>query len=209
MIQVGEKMSHKGNPRIPVSQQQFVVEKPEDITTIGGTVTVQINEKKIKVPFGTTILDACRQNEIHIPTLCHHPDLCIAGNCRICVVEIEGMKTLQASCSYPITSPLKIYTTTPMVRKARRHIIDLLLSEHHGECYSCFRNGNCELQSLAKEYGVDGYTFGHITVPLYQVDSSSAAVVRDMNKCILCKRCVRTCIDLQEVGVLEAINRGY
>ena len=106
-------------------------------------------------------------------------------------------------------SPLKIRTTTPMVRKARRHIIDLLLSEHYGECYSCFRNGNCELQSLAKEYGVDGYTFGHIEKPRYETDRSSASVIRDMSKCVLCKRCVRTCIDLQEVGVLEAINRGH
>ncbi len=207
--ETGDKMSNKVNPRIPVSQQKLNVEKPSDITIIGGTVSVQINEKKIKVPFGTTILDACRENQIHIPTLCHHPDLCIAGNCRICVVEVEGMRTLQASCAYPITSPLKIKTTTPMVRKARRHIIDLLLSEHYGECYSCSRNGNCELQALAKEYGVDSYTFGHITEPLYSVDKSSDAVVRDMNKCVLCKRCVRTCIDLQEVGVLEAIDRGY
>src|ERR1039457_2463112 len=84
-----------------------------------------------------------------------------------------------------------------------------LLSEHYGECYSCFRNENCELQTLAKEYGVDSYTFGHITSPKYEVDRSSASVIRDMNKCVLCKRCVRTCIDLQEVGVLEALDRGH
>jgi len=186
-----------------------VVSTPEDTSTIGGTITVEIDEKKVSVPLGTTILEACRRSQIHIPTLCHHPDLCIAGVCRICVVDVEGMRTLQTACSFPITSPLKIRTTTPMVRKARRHIIDLLLSEHYGECYSCFRNGNCELQSLAKEYGVDGYTFGHIDKPRYETDRSSAAVIRDMSKCVLCKRCVRTCIDLQEVGVLEAINRGH
>ena len=202
-------MLKRENIRIPVSQQALVIEKPIDITTIGGTVTIQINEKKVFVPFGTTILDACKENQIHIPTLCHHPDLCIAGVCRICVVEVEGLRTLQTSCSFPVTSPIKIHTSTEKVRKARRHIIDLLLSEHYGECYSCFRNGNCELQSLAKEYGVDGYSFGHILEPKYKVDKSSAAVIRDMNKCILCKRCVRTCIDLQEVGVLEAINRGH
>lgn len=202
-------MLKRENIRIPVSQQALVVEKPIDTSTIGGTVTIQINEKKVSVPFGTTILDACKENQIHIPTLCHHPDLCIAGVCRICVVEVEGLRTLQTSCSFPVTSPIKIHTSTEKVRKARRHIIDLLLSEHYGECYSCFRNGNCELQSLAKEYGVDGYSFGHILEPKYKVDKSSAAVIRDMNKCILCKRCVRTCIDLQEVGVLEAINRGH
>jgi len=202
-------MLKRENIRIPVSQQPLTVAIPDDTSTIGGTVTVQINEKKVSVPLGTTILEACGQNQIHIPTLCHHPDLCIAGVCRICVVDVEGMRALQTACSFPITSPIKIHTSTSMVRKARRHIIDLLLSEHYGECYSCFRNGNCELQSLAKEYGVDGYTFGHIQQPRYQVDRSSAAVVRDMSKCILCKRCVRTCIDLQEVGVLEAIDRGH
>jgi len=202
-------MVKRDNKRAPVSQQPFEVNKPEDTSTIGGIVTVEIDDKKVSVPLGTTILDACRQNQVHIPTLCHHPDLCIAGVCRICVVDVEGMRTLQTACSFPIMSPLKIRTTTPMVRKARRHIIDLLLSEHYGECYSCFRNGNCELQSLAKEYGVDGYTFGHIDKPKYETDRSSASVIRDMSKCVLCKRCVRTCIDLQEVGVLEAINRGH
>jgi iron-only hydrogenase group A len=210
-IQMGKEqaMVKRDNKRVPVSQQPFVVNQPEDTSTIGGTVSVEIDEKKVSVPLGTTILEACRQNQIHIPTLCHHPDLCIAGVCRICVVDVEGMRTLQTACSFPITSPLKIRTTTPMVRKARRHIIDLLLSEHYGECYSCFRNGNCELQTLAKEYGVDGYTFGHIDKPRYETDRSSASVIRDMSKCVLCKRCVRTCIDLQEVGVLEAINRGH
>jgi NADH-quinone oxidoreductase subunit G/[NiFe] hydrogenase diaphorase moiety small subunit len=198
----------KDQLRAPVSQKAHQVEIPKDTTTIGGTVTVEINEKKVSVPFGTTILDACKTNQIHVPTLCHHPDLCVAGVCRVCVVEVEGMRTLQAACAFPITNPIKIKTSTPMVRKARRHIIDLLLSEHYGECYSCFRNQNCELQSLAKEYGVDTYNFGHVKEEKYEIDKSSPSVVRDMNKCILCKRCVRTCIDLQEVGVLEAIDRG-
>lgn len=201
-------MNNKDTSRAPVSQQPFKVAKPTEENTIGGKVSIEINGVKYSVPFGTTILEACRQNNIHIPTLCYHEDLCIAGVCRICVVEVEGFKTLQASCAYPITSPIKIYTSTPQVRKARRHIIDLLLSEHYGECYTCVRNGNCELQALAEEYGVDGYTFGHITKPKYEVDNSSYSVVRDMSKCVLCKRCVRTCIDLQEVGVLEAIDRG-
>jgi len=200
-------MVNKDN-RAPVSQKPHTVAKPEHPEHIGGSITVEINEKKVTVPMGTTILEACRQNQIHIPTLCHHEDLCIAGVCRLCVVEVEGMRTLQASCAYPITSPMKIKTSTPMVRKARRHILDLLLSEHYGECYSCVRNNNCELQKLANEYGVDSYTFGHVQESQYKIDDSSYSVVRDMDKCILCKRCVRTCIDLQEVGVLEAINRG-
>jgi len=200
--------SSKSTSRAPVSQQAHKVEKKDTKDTIGGNITVEINEKKISVPIGTTILEACRQNQIHIPTLCYHEDLCIAGVCRVCVVEVEGFKTLQASCAFPITSPIKVKTSTPQVRKARRHIIDLLLSEHYGECYSCIRNGNCELQNLAREYGVDSFTFGHVDKPKYKVDNSSPSVIRDMSKCVLCKRCVRTCIDLQEVGVLEAIDRG-
>ncbi|MEJ2493098.1 MAG: NADH-dependent [FeFe] hydrogenase, group A6 [Ignavibacteriaceae bacterium] len=199
----------KDELRTPVSQRPHVIESTHVEKGIGENVSVFINDKKITVPFGTSILDACRENQIHVPTLCHHPDLCIAGTCRICVVEVEGMRTLQTSCSFPITAPIKIHTSTPMVRKARRHIVDLLLSEHYGECYTCVRNNNCELQSLAKEYGVDEYMFGHVTESRYKVDKSSYSVVRDMDKCILCKRCVRTCIDLQEVGVLEAIDRGY
>lgn len=194
--------------RAPKAQQPLKVEKPALEDGIGSKVTVEINEKKVQVLFGQTILDACKENQIHVPTLCHHPDLCIAGNCRICVVEVEGMRTLQTACSFPITAPIKIKTSSPMVRKARRHIIDLLLSEHYGECYSCVRNNNCELQTLAKEYGVDSYTFGHVQEPVYEMDLSSYSVIRDMNKCVNCRRCVRTCIDLQEVGVLEAIGRG-
>ena len=201
-------METKEITRAPKSQQAHIVEKPAEISNIGATITVEINEKKLSVPMGTTVLEACRMNDIHIPTLCHHDDLCIAGVCRLCVVEVEGMRTLQASCAFPITSPMKIKTTTPMVRKARRHIIDLMLSEHYGECYSCVRNSNCELQALAKEYGVDQYTFGHIQESKHEIDNSSFSIVRDMDKCVLCKRCIRTCIDLQEVGVLEAVNKG-
>ncbi len=210
LIQTGtEKLMEKNNgSRTPVSQQPFEIKTPVEKDLVGGKVTIEINEKRINVPFGITILEACKMNQIHIPTLCNHPDLRLAGVCRICVVDVEGMKTLQTACSFPITSPIKIHTSTPMVRKARRHIIDLLLSEHYGDCYTCVKNGNCLLQHLAKEYGVDGFTFGHISEPRYEIDNSSVAVIRDMNKCVLCKRCVRTCIDLQEVGALEAIDRG-
>ncbi|MFN3782240.1 MAG: [Fe-Fe] hydrogenase large subunit C-terminal domain-containing protein, partial [Candidatus Kapaibacteriota bacterium] len=196
------------NNRAPVAQKPLKVESKTD-ADLGAYVDIEINGKSYTVPFGMTILEACRRNNIHIPTLCYHEDLCLAGACRVCVVEIEGMKTLQASCAYPITNKIKIWTTSERVRKARRHILDLLLSEHYGECYSCVRNNNCELQTLAKEYGVDFYRFGHIKEPRYEVDRSSYAIVRDMDKCVLCKRCVRTCIDLQEVGVLEATRRGY
>lgn len=200
-------MGNAYSSRAPVSQQRINIEKPHE-GDIGGQVLIEINGKPIKVPLGTTILEACREHNIHIPTLCFHDDLCIAGVCRICVVEIEGMPKLQAACAFPVTAKIKVKTSSEKVRKARRHILDLMLSEHYGECYSCHRNNNCELQALAKEYGVDHYRFGHIQNKRYRIDESSYSVIRDMDKCILCRRCVRTCIDLQEVGVLEATNRG-
>lgn len=201
-------MNSKHESRAPISQQALKINRPVDQTQIGAMITIEINEKKVQIPLGTTILDACRENQVRIPTLCHHDDLCIAGVCRICVVEVEGMRTLQAACAFPITSQIKIKTSSEKVRKARRHIIDLLLSEHYGECYTCVRNKNCELRALASEYGVDGFTFGHPEKRRFEIDNSSFSVLRDMDKCVLCRRCVRTCIDLQEVGVLEAVDRG-
>jgi len=194
--------------RAPVSQRAQAVEQAKDTSAIGGLVSVTIDGRESKVPFGTTILEAAQKMGIKIPTLCYHKDLCLAGVCRICAVEVEGMRTLQASCTYPLTAPLKVQTHTRKVRQARRHILDLMLAHHYGECYACWRNQNCELQSLADEYGVDFFRFGHPEKRKYEIDNSSYSVVRDMNKCILCRRCVRTCIDLQEVGVLEAVNRG-
>ncbi|MEQ8224071.1 MAG: NADH-dependent [FeFe] hydrogenase, group A6, partial [Candidatus Eremiobacterota bacterium] len=165
--------------------------------------------KTVEATPGQTILEVAQDNGVYIPTLCHLKGARPTGSCRICVVEIEGQRLLQAACTYPVTPPhMKVKTYSPRVRKARRHILDLMLRHHYGECYSCVRNNNCELQALAKEYGVDFYRFGHPDKQEKPVDRSSYSVVRDMNKCILCRRCVRTCIDLQEVGVLEAVNRG-
>jgi iron-only hydrogenase group A len=194
--------------RAPLSQLFQPDFEPEPIpTSIGATVPVTIDGHEVKVPLGSTILDAAKSIGVHIPTLCYHPDLEIAGLCRICVVEIEGQRTLQAACAYPITAPITVNTYSKNVRIARRHVLDLMLAEHCGDCYSCRRNGNCELQTLAQEYGVDQFRFGHVENPV-PVDDSSFSVVRDMNKCIRCRRCVRTCIDIQEVGVLEARHRS-
>jgi NADH-quinone oxidoreductase subunit G/[NiFe] hydrogenase diaphorase moiety small subunit len=194
--------------RAPVSQRSVSISRPASPDAIGGTVSVSINGQDVKVPLGTTILAAAQQIGVRIPTLCHHPDLCVAGVCRVCVVEVEGQRTLQAACAFPVTAPIKVHTHTQKVRQARRHIIDLLLSEHYGECYACGRNNNCELQSLAKEYGVDFFRFGHPEKPKYEIDRSSYSVIRDNNKCVLCRRCVRTCIDLQEVGTIEVAGRS-
>ncbi len=205
----GERSASNGAGRAPASQKSQRIEVGGDLAgMIGGQVTLQVDGREVKVPMGTTLLEAAARIGIRIPTLCHHPDLCVAGVCRICVVEVEGQRTLQAACAYPVTSPLKVWTHTRKVRQARRHVLDLMLSEHAGECYSCVRNNNCELQSLAREYGVDFYRFGHVTAPRHVRDESSYSVVRDMDKCILCRRCVRTCIDVQEVGCLEAAGRS-
>ncbi len=203
-----DKLFEELASRSPKSTVTATVQAPEDNSAIGALIKVIIDDKEVRIPMGMTILEAAKKLGIQIPTLCYHPDLCISGVCRVCVVEIEGMRTLQASCAYPITQPIKVHTHTRKVRQARRHVLDLLLSNHVGECYSCVRNNNCELQQLAKEYGVDFYRFGHKTEVKYGRDDSSYAIVRDMDKCILCRRCVRTCIDFQEVGVYEAFNRG-
>jgi len=195
-----------GEPRAPVSMRRS---RPVVTKDSQKTIEVTIDGLPTKVPFGTTILEAARLQGIKIPTLCFHEDLCIAGVCRICLVEVTGHRILHASCAYPITEPIEIFTNTPRVRRARRHMVDLLLSEHIGDCYACWRNNNCELQSLAAEYGVRRFQFGHSSTPRYEVDRSSYSVMRDMDKCVLCRRCIRTCIDLQEVGVLEALYRGH
>ncbi len=172
------------------------------------TLEIEIDGKILIVNKGITILDAAKSIGIKIPTLCYHEDLCVAGICRICVVEIEGSQNLEAACSYSIQSPIKVRTHTPNIRRARRNILELMLSSHVGECYSCIRNNNCELQQLAMEYGITEYSFGHPNIRKIPVDLSSHSIIRDMDKCILCRRCVRSCIDLQEVGVYTVNNRG-
>ncbi|MCF7811279.1 [FeFe] hydrogenase, group A [bacterium] len=180
----------------------------KDEALLKSKIKVTIDSIEFEVPYGTTILAAARMIGIKIPTLCYHDDLCISGVCRICVVEVDGQRILHASCSYPITSPIVVRTHTKKIRQARRHILDLMLSEHAGECYSCCRNGHCELQILAQEYGIDFYRFGHEPKTVFGRDDSGYSIVRDMDKCILCRRCIRACIDLQEVGVYHVLNRG-
>jgi NADH-quinone oxidoreductase subunit G/[NiFe] hydrogenase diaphorase moiety small subunit len=197
----------KETSRAPVSQRAQPVEGV-DKKSLGAMVDIKIDNIKLKVPMGTTILQAAKQAGIKIPTLCHHQDLCLAGVCRVCVVEVKGQKTLQASCSYPIIHSLEVKTYSPRIRRARKNIVSLLLRNHYGECYSCEKNNNCELQTLADDYGITEYKFGHIREPRYQKDESSYSLVKDPDKCINCKRCIRTCIDMQEVGVYESVNRG-
>lgn len=172
------------------------------------TVLATIDGREVDVGSGTTILEAARACGVRIPTLCHHPDLADVGVCRVCVVEVEGQKNLQPSCVFPITQPLEVRTHTPRVAAARRDIVDLLLSEHYGDCRTCARNGSCELQDLAAEYGVDHYRFGQRTEPAFSVDDGGPSIVFDPDKCVLCLRCVRTCAELQDVRALSVTGRG-
>jgi len=202
---MGKEPFARSTSRAPISQRAH---RGVSLKDEGKVVKINIDDIDLEIAMGTTILEASKMINIKIPTLCYHPDLCLAGVCRLCVVEVEGEKTLQASCSYPITRPVKVKTYSARVRHARKNILYLLLRNHYGECYSCARNNNCELQTLAKEYGITSYKFGHTDKPRYETDVSSYAVERDLDKCIVCRRCVRSCIDLQEVGVLEAVDRG-
>jgi len=170
-------------------------------------IKLKINDISVEVPKGATILDASRKLNIKIPTLCHHDDLCVAGNCRVCLVEQKGARTLQASCAVPAAEGMEIYTNSKKVREARKAIIDLLLSEHAGECTSCYKSGNCELQTLAQEYLAEGGRYISIADKT-PIDNSSPAILKDDSKCIKCQRCVRTCAELQGVSALWATHKG-
>lgn len=171
-------------------------------------VCLTIDGKEITVAYGTPLLQALRDNDIHVPTLCHHDDLSVFGGCRLCLVEIEGRNALTASCSFPITEPIAVKSSSPRIRSARRHSVELLLSEHCGDCYSCKRNGNCELQDLAREFGVDTYRFGHPIEKVFATDFSSLALIHDADKCVQCGRCIRACEELQGIGIFSFAQRG-
>ncbi|MFA5087950.1 MAG: 2Fe-2S iron-sulfur cluster-binding protein, partial [Candidatus Omnitrophota bacterium] len=130
----------KSTSRAPVSQRAQTV-GAVDSQDLGAMVTVVIDDVEVKVPMGTTILEAAQNINIKIPTLCFHDDLCLAGVCRVCVVEVEKERTLQAACSYPIIHSIKVKTYSAKVRRARQNILSLLLKNHYGECYSCEKNG--------------------------------------------------------------------
>ncbi len=173
------------------------------------TVNLRINDLPVTVPAGSTILEAAKKLDFQIPTLCYHEDLCVAGNCRVCVVEQVGAKTLPAACATPVAEGMEIYTNSANVRLARKHIIELLLSEHNADCTKCIKNGNCELQHLAHEYRVGDHKFiDLITDSRLMIDDLSCSIVKDDSKCIRCQRCVRTCAELQGVSALTVAHKG-
>lgn len=171
-------------------------------------ISLWINNCLVEVPEGTTILHAARKAGIRIPTLCHVESLEPIGACRVCVVEIEGNRNLVSACSMPASKGIKVFTNTRRVRQARRTVVELLLSEHNGECQICDRNEDCELQGLAAELGIREIAYeGEKTRK--RIDVSTPALVRDNGKCIKCRRCVAVCNEMQQVGALWAQNRGF
>lgn len=168
---------------------------------------IEVNNRLIEVRKGETILSALYRNGIKVPTLCNMKDLSPTGACRVCVVEVEGKENLVTSCSYPVEEFMKIKTHSPRVVKARKTLVELLLSNHPDDCLYCERNGCCELQDLAidlniRERRISGKKSRH------KLDLSSPSIVRDPAKCILCGRCVRVCDEIQSVSTLDFLNRG-
>jgi iron-only hydrogenase group A len=171
------------------------------------SIEIEVNKKIIRAKKGETILSALRRNGIVVPTLCYVKELMPTGACRLCVVEVEGKNDLIPACSYPVNEWMRIKTHSPRVIEARKTLVELLLANHPDECLYCVRNGNCELQQLARELNIIDRRFRNI-VRNHKIDRSSSAVVRDQEKCILCNRCVRICDELQTVNALDRIGRG-
>ena len=163
---------------------------------------------KVEVPKGSTILEAAKRVGIKIPTLCHHEDLNVNAMCRICVVEVVGARTLQAACSQPVSDGMVIITNSPAVRQARKNEFRASSLQPSAGLFKCVRNQRCELQTLADQLGVRAQSFPAKKGSEYPKDESTAALVRDPDKCILCRRCVEVCHDVQGVGAIGAANRG-
>ncbi len=170
-------------------------------------LNVTIDGVKVSVPAGTTVLEAARKANIHIPTLCYLKDINQIGACRMCVVDV-GARALAAACVMPVSEGMVVKTNTPQVREARKAVLELILSNHERKCLSCVRSQNCELQKLAKELGVDENRFAGANIE-YPLDKFSPSIVRDPNKCILCRRCVAACRQVQQIGAIGAIERGF
>ncbi|MDQ2085471.1 NADH-dependent [FeFe] hydrogenase, group A6 [Herbivorax sp. ANBcel31] len=171
-------------------------------------VNITIDTRKLQVPANYTILEAARYANVEIPTLCYLKDMNEIGACRMCVVEVKGARSLQAACVYPVSEGLEIYTQSPAVREARKVTLELILSNHDKKCLTCVRSRNCELQKLAEDLNIKDIRFEGESSD-YDLDDFSPSVVRDPNKCILCRRCVSMCKNVQQVSVIDTNERGF
>ena len=170
-------------------------------------IKLTINNKKISAEPGTTILEAAKQNGINIPSLCYMEGVHKFGACRICSVEVVGARTLQIACMAEVREGMVVHTNSKKVLQARKVLYELMLSDHSKNCLSCNRNQSCELQKLGETLGVTENRFDTSSAR-EQIDISPS-ITRDLSKCILCRRCVTVCSNIQEVGILEAQNRGF
>lgn len=171
-------------------------------------IKITINNREVEAYEGQTVLEAAKNNGIHIPTLCYLKNVTGTGACRVCQVEVEGAKTLCAACVYPVRDGMVIKTNSQRALDARRRVVELIVSNHSKDCLSCIRNTNCELQRLCQELGVREDAFaGEKSEPTF--DSVSPGIVRNTSKCVLCGRCVETCMKVQGLGVLGYMNRGF
>ncbi len=171
-------------------------------------ITITIDNQKVKVKKGITILQAAQQAQIDIPTLCFLKDINEVGDCRMCIVEVEGKRGFATSCIQKVEDGMVVHTQTPDIIEARRVVLDLILSNHPKDCLTCIRSGNCELQSLAIKYNVRGIEFSGEMIK-HEIDDKSPSIVRDFSKCILCRRCIATCKNVQNIGAIDSINRGF
>ncbi len=171
-------------------------------------IKATINKVEIEVPEGTTILEAARSANFAIPTLCRHPDLPAEGSCGICVVEVEGFPTLKRACLTQLEKGWVVNTNTARVRSARRELVELILSDHDGDCLTCIKNSRCELQDVARTVGIKEIA-GKGKKNKRPIDDSSVSIVRDPNKCILCGRCINVCSEIQTVNALTLDSRGF
>ncbi len=171
-------------------------------------VKVTIDGIQVEVPSNYTILEAARKAGMHIPTLCYLKGINEVGSCRVCLVEVEGARALCTACVYPVSDGMVVKTNTGRVRNTRKATLELILSDHNQNCLECIRNKNCELQDLCEEYSIRGNSFKGV-MSKGTVDSLSHSIVRDDTKCIKCGRCVNTCQNVQKIGLLSFINRGF
>ncbi|WIF95255.1 NADH-dependent [FeFe] hydrogenase, group A6 [Caminicella sporogenes] len=171
-------------------------------------VKLTINGIEVEVPSNYTVLEAAKEVGIDIPTLCYLKGINEVGACRVCLVEVEGARSLQASCVLPVRDGMVVKTNTKKVRNAVKTTVELILANHNRECLTCFRNGSCELQKLAEELGIDEISFEGAKREA-TIDEFSHSIVRDSSKCILCGRCVSVCKNVQGIGILDFTNRGF